>query len=361
MKNTFKILLAACFAFGLATSCNDDEDYVAVDPVANMVKVVSRNTSLPAAASQGEVVVEAEGSVTATTTAQGWLTTTVSGNRIILNADFNPSYESRVAVLNIKSGTKETEMSVIQEGIILDLGGVTTLGTSSDDACTFEIPMKTNCNLEFNSDADWISASVEDGVLSVKFTQNTTGHVRRGNLTYKAGPIEGTIPATQYDFNKDVAGDYELRYSNSAKTANYKKACTVSKTSTGYNCHVVLSATEEYDIPLAFDPGKCRFTVNSASYCGTYAEKDAFAIILGHNAENGLYNTTSTSVGMSADVVYSAADNATVASFADNGSWSGMTAKAVYIRTFNTNPPSGSAVSTRVQFWFPTLFKADAE
>lgn len=366
MKNLFNIFLSASLALTFATGCDDDDTYVVVDPAANMVKVVSRQTTLPAAPSQGKVVVEADAPVTVTSTADGWLTTSVDGNTILLNTDFNASLESRSATLTIKSGTKESQIAVIQEGVIVDvdLGGSTSIGLTKDNAQTLEYDLKSNCETTFNTDVDWVNVTISDGVrasggktLVVSLEENTTGHLRRGNITYKAGPVEGVIPVSQYEFDKDIAGDYEFRYYNSTKKNTYKRSCVVSKTSEGYNCEFAYSSTEKYNIPMIFDPDKCTFTINSASHIGTYNDKDAFTIILGHNAANSLYNTTSTSIGLTGAIKHSG--EATTIEFLDNGSWSGFTAKCISIRTFNTNPPSGTRVAERVQLWFPILYRAD--
>ena len=139
MKKFLNLIYAAALVLTLATGCSDDDKYEVVDPSANIVKIVSRETTLPASASQGKIVVEADAPVTVTSTADGWLTTTVNGNTILLDAEFNPSLESRSATLTIKSGTKESKVAVIQEGVIvdLDLGGMTSIALTSDDATEF--------------------------------------------------------------------------------------------------------------------------------------------------------------------------------------------------------------------------------
>lgn len=356
MKKLFNIFLSASLALVLATGCNDDDKYVVVDPVANMVKVVSRETTLPAAASQGKVVVEADAPITVSSTADGWLTTTVEGNTILLNADFNSSIESRSATLTIKSGTKESQVAVIQEGVIfsLDLGGATSL-TPSSDAQTLEYPLNANCDVELSTDVDWIKVTATEGraasgrVLVISLEENS-GNPRSGNIIYKAGPREGKIKVVQ---DMSIEGEYDFIYYNSGQTTTYKKTCVVSKTSDGYNCELAYSSTQKYNIPMTFNPDKGTLTINSAQYVGKYNGNDAFTIVLGYNSANSLYNTTSTSVGLTANIVNK--DGKITAEFLDNGSWSGYTAKCIAIRTFSTNPPSGSYVAQVVQLWFPTL------
>lgn len=361
MNKIYKILLPAFLSLFAFSACNDNDEYVVVDPVANMVKVVSRDTSFPAAPSEGKVVVESDQPVDVSCPAD-WLKTSVNGNVITLNADFNPSLESRSAVLTIKSGSKMSQIAVTQLGVVVDFGGLTSLAIDADTLRVVEIPMKSNCDIEFASDVDWLSIAPQDNILKITVSENQSGGIRRGNFSYKAGSVECKIPVVQYDFDKYIAGDCLLKYSNSAHTANYSKKCVVTNDSTGYHCQVALSDTEKYDIPLVFDAEKCSLKIHSAQLIGKWDGYDAFAIILGHNAENGLYNTTVKSVcleGQVNHVVDASGNGATVASFVDNGSWSGFTAKAVYVRTFKTNPPSGTAVTTRVQFWYPELYRAD--
>lgn len=365
MKKLFNIFLAASLALVLATGCNDDDKYVVVDPVANMVKVVGRETTLPAAASQGKVIVEADAPVTVTSTADGWLTTTVEGNTILLSADFNASLESRSATLTIKSGTKESKIAVVQEGIIVsvDLGAETSI-TPTSHAQTLEYPLNANCDVEFSTDADWIKVTELDSraesgrVLVISLEENPNGP-RTGNIIFKAGPREGSIPVVQ---DMSIAGDYELRYyTGSSKATSGKKNCTIYETSTGeYMCKVQLSSSETYEIPLTFDAENKTFTIFNATKVGTYNSKDAFSMILGPKSDGtGTYNTTTATVNVSGKIIYDEKEGAITCELLDNGSWNGYIAKAVYIRTYNTNPPSGSVVSTRIQFWFPTLYRAD--
>lgn len=361
MKKLFNIFLSASLALVLATGCNDDDKYVVVDPVANMVKVVSRETTLPAAPSQGKVVVEADAPVTVTSTADGWLTTTVEGNTILLNADFNSSLESRSATLTIKSGTKESQIAVIQEGVIvdLDLSGATGIGVTKDAAQTFEYPLNSNCDVEFSTDADWIDVTEADAasgkVLIVSLDENKTGHMRKGNITYKAGPVEGNIPVSQYEFAKDIAGTYEFRYySGTSKATMYKRTCTVSETSDGYVCSVVYSSTQTYDIPMTFDPEKCMFKIYAGQYLCMVNNRYAFTVIGAANSAGSLYVSYGTSYSTDGYVEY--ADGVTKVEFVDNGSWADYTFKYLTIRSYTTNPASGTA-TTLVNFYFPFLYR----
>ncbi|MDE5810604.1 MAG: hypothetical protein K2H59_10065 [Muribaculaceae bacterium] len=363
MKKIFNIFLLATLSLIFVTGCSDDK-YEVVDPVANMVKIVSRETTLPASASQGKVVVDATSPVTVTSTADGWLTTTVEGNTILINVDFNSSLESRSATLTIKSGTKESQVAVIQEGVIVnfDLGEATSIKFSSD-AQTVEYPVSSNCDVEFSTDVDWIniaeaeSRASNEKVILISLDENPNGP-RSGNIVYKAGLREGYIPVDQ---DMSILGEYELRYyTGSSKATSAKKSCVISKTESGYICTVELSSSESYEVPLTYDAEKSTLAIYNATQVGTYNDKDAFSMILGPKTDGtGTYNTTNASVNISGDIVYDKEDGAVICEFLDNGSWSGYIARAVYIRTYNTNPPSGSVVSTRVQFWYPTLYKAD--
>lgn len=362
MKKLFKISLSLCLALTFMVGCSDDDKYTPADPSQQMVKITKRETTLPASPSQARIEVEAEGPVTVTTTADGWLTPTVNGNVITFDATFNASLESRSATVTIKCGQKSSNVAIIQEGVIADLGGLTNIVSTNDDARTFEIPAKTNCDVAFNSDADWVNVEIEDGVLKISLAPNATGHVRRANLTYSAGPVHGEVPILQYDFAKDIAGDYQWIYSNNSSGANwYYYNCNVSKTTSGYNCHITINSTVAFDIPMTFDAENCKFTINSATNIGMYNENYAFSIVYGpRNSDNALYLTTSTAVSMSGTAIHYDDYEATYFEFEDNGSWNGFTASAIYVRTYATNPLSGSVISTPFGWWYPTLVKPDA-
>ena len=105
MKKIFSILALALATAMTFTAC-DDDDTVVVDPTANALKVVSQTTSFGAAQSTGTIVVEASDPVTVTSNGGEWLTTSVSGNTVTVNAEQNNSLEGRTATLTLKSAAK---------------------------------------------------------------------------------------------------------------------------------------------------------------------------------------------------------------------------------------------------------------
>lgn len=365
MKKFINLIYAAALVLTLATGCSDDDKYEVVDPSANIVKIVSRETTLPAAASQGKIVVEADAPVTVTSTADGWLTTTVNGNTILLDAEFNPSLESRSANLTIKSGTKVSQVAVIQEGVIvdLDLGGMTSISLTSDDAKEFEVSLTANCDAEFNSDVDWITISentesraANSKVIMISVAENNSGRIRTGNVTYKVGPVEGQIPVSQYEFAKDIAGEYEFHYyTGSTKATEKTLKSTLTEKNGTYLCHVVYSSTIEFDIPLTFDTENCSFKMFSGQAVGTLDGNQAYIILGGQNYEGtSSYYNVSESISM--DGILNYTDTEMQIEFVDNGSWSNRIAKYFSIRTYDTTPISGAGIKNYTgSLWFPFL------
>ena len=70
--------------------------------------------------------------VTVTSSDQGWVTTAVSGNTISVSVTENTSLDGRSSTLTIKAGSKTAEISVIQSGLIFDMGGVLNIGSGDD-------------------------------------------------------------------------------------------------------------------------------------------------------------------------------------------------------------------------------------
>ena len=215
MKKIFNLILCALCVLSY-TSCNDDEgiEYTQVSPI----KIISRDVNFPASASQGSIVVDAPGEFTVSKTDQGWCTTTISGSTIQVSVEENLGLESRNSMLTIRCGNDTTSIAVIQSGVIFDLsaGSQILLG---NEAKTYSYDIKCNTDLTLTPSDEWISVSVEEDKMNITLTENNTGHVRRGSIAYKAGTNEDKITITQYDFEKDIAGEYMFLFTNAESGA----------------------------------------------------------------------------------------------------------------------------------------------
>ncbi len=340
MKKIFNILTIAFVAAVTLTACSDDDDKWVGDGTSTL-QVLSRETSFPAAASQGTIVVDTTDPVTVTSSDQGWVTTAVSGNTISVNVTDNSSLESRVSTLTIKAGDKKTEISVMQAGLIFDTGGVLNIG-SGDAATTLTYPLKANAPVTVTTDADWCKASVEDGALVVAFDENTTGHVRRCNVFYKIGTIEDKIPVAQCDFAKDIAGQWVYYYYNDNGQLK------------GFYADVVKSGSKYYldlgdgdKVPLTFNATTGTLSIKGGQFIRSYTSGSTtyhLHTVLWDTKAG--YLTWNASAGLAAELTYMTLSDGTpvtVGLFEDDGMWGSYTATALRLEKFTSKTLSSTA------------------
>ncbi len=334
MKRIFSIFAITAIVSGVAfTSCRDDSDYPEVE-TPGTIEIESRELSFPAAASQGSIVVKASHHpVTVTTDVdQPWMTATVEGNVITVSVTENTSLYGRISNLTLHSGTGKTSVSVIQSGLIFDIGGVISIG-SNDDKKTFTYPVKANAGVSVSSDADWCHVSIADGELIVDLDANNTGHIRRGTIVYKVGTIEDEIPVCQCDFDKDIAGPCLLMFT------------TTDGKSGGFNAILARNGSKytldigDGDIlPVFFDVTNGAISYKAGQYIREIDNKGVtnYLYTLVWDTVSG-YLTWGESIGLIAPFEYTSLSDGTpvtVGFFEDDGSWGSHVANAMRIEFF---------------------------
>lgn len=341
MKKIFNILIVSVFIGGFLTSCDNDDNNIPT--LSAPVKIMSQQTSFPAAASTGSIVVDATAPISVTSSDQGWVSTSVEGNVITINVEENPSLDGRSSTLTITCGEAKSDISVIQAGVIFDLGGVVSI-PAGNDATTFTYELKSNCSFNVNSDANWIEVESTDNGLVVKLDANNSGHVRRGNVTYTAGSVEGSIPVVQADFADNIAGEYMFAYTNS-KTGKVNYFNSILK-GTESDCSIDIPALG-FSIPVTYDNKTASIRISAGSYIGDYSEYKAHITLW--DIDEG-YLSWASAVSMDAPFDYYEDEDGTgitEAEFQDNGSFTGYTVSAIRFEAFtsmtlNSNTRAGS-------------------
>lgn len=354
MKKIFNLILCALCVISY-TSCNDDEgiEYTQVSPI----KIISRDVNFPASASQGAIVVNAPGAFTVSTSDQGWCTTTVSGSTIEVNVEENLGLESRNSMLTIRCGADTTSIAVIQSGVIFDLsaGSQILLG---DEAKTYSYDIKCNTDLTLTPSDEWISVSVEEGKMNITLTENNTGHVRRGSIAYKAGTNEDQIIITQYDFEKDIAGEYMLLFTNATTGALQYLDATLSKTGNTYSIELT---GFELSIPVTFDKANGNLIIKAGQYLG---DNDPYKVYTTLWDTKEGYLTWDASISMSATFEYVEKDGMgyTIAFIEDDGSWGAYHSNAIRLEAFtSTTLSSSTRVGSLLSLIDPYLQRAHDE
>lgn len=259
-----KILRLLPLALGclLFTACGDDEDYSAVPQ--STINVLSAETEFSAPASTGKVELDCT-PIAAYSDEPSWLTVSIDGNTVNLATTENPSRQSRNAKLVVKKAEADSVvMNVYQQGVVfvLDIGNV--IAVSSDEAQSLSYPAKTNIGVTILSAPDWVNVSVTDDSFNIDLTENNTGHLRSSFVKYKAGEVVDSIKVTQYDFDKDIAGDYYfLFYNTSSRRWSYFNSTLTENTLTLSDLGLTFAVT--------FDEETASINMTSGQYLGQYA------------------------------------------------------------------------------------------
>lgn len=333
MKRIFNLILCALCVISY-TSCNDDEgiEYTQVSPI----KIISRDVNFPASASQGSIVVDAPGEFTVSTTDQGWCTTSVSGSTIQVNVEENLGLEARNSMLTIRCGTDTTSIAIIQSGVIFDLSAGSQI-MLSDEAKTYSYDIKCNTKLTLTSSEDWITVSVEEDQLHITLTENNTGHMRKGSIAYKAGTNEDQIIVIQSDFEKDIAGEYMLLFTDEETGGLKYLDATFSKTGNAYSIELTGVGLS---IPVTYSTSG-ELTIKAGQYLGDNGPYKVHTVLWDTQAG---YLTWSASVSMSGNFKYVEEDGVgyTIAPILDNGSWGTYQPDAIRLEAFTSTTLSSS-------------------
>ena len=355
MKKIYNILLAFMLIGPSFTSCDNDDEIVSVMPA--KVTILSRETSFPASASSGKIVVDTDAPVSVSTSDTGWVTTSVDGNVITVNVEANTSYDGRSSTLTITSGDASSQIAIIQAGVIVDLHGVINILTGNDEA-NYSYDIKTNVDPEISSDAEWIKASIVDGKLNLKIEANNTGHFRKGSVTFKAGEYESTLPITQLDYDQNIAGDgYAFAFINSSTGKVSYFDAEVGRTGSSYWIKI---PALNFTIPVTFDPKEVSLTLAAGSHIGDYQGMYIHTVLW--DANEG-YLTWSTAASMTAEFKYFADDDTDdycilEADFEDNGSWGSYVANVLRLEAFSSLPAaSGNRQGSIANMYYPFLQK----
>lgn len=209
MKKFLNILLVSLTIIAFS-SCKDDVD----NPYSakSNISVIESNVAFQAKASKGYVKIKTDGPITATV-ASKWCKAIVSGDSVAVTADENDDLNGRSSLLTIKSGNDSVNVTIQQSGLIFQLSAGSSLAVGDDNSIS-QYYMKHNVDVNIMSAPDWAKIETTTDSLKINVAANNTGHLRIGYVKYKAGTYVDSIKVTQCDFDKDLAGNYYLGYTD---------------------------------------------------------------------------------------------------------------------------------------------------
>lgn len=209
MKKSIYIIGMA--AMGLMASCSSDSDYQAV--AESTINVLSAQTSLGPNASEGEVTVDCT-PAKAYTDEPSWLSASIEGSTVKLAALANDSRQSRNAKLVIKKTEADSVViNVSQYGLVLEINNANMI-YSNNQPVEFTKTYRSNTDMKVIYAPEWAKASVDTNSkeLKVSLSENTTGHLRADYIKYQVAAVTDSFIVKQFDFDKDIAGEYVFAY-----------------------------------------------------------------------------------------------------------------------------------------------------
>ena len=218
-----KILCGATMILMCASACSSKDD--GVKNPANDSKQATINVS-PASLSLDDAAQTAELTVTGDTdwaisTDASWVTLRPSGGlknqttTVKVTVEQNKDFDSRSAVLEIKSGSAVIKSIPLEQGYVMNaIASVSslTLGGQEGEA---GFTVTANGAWQITCDADWITLSPAQGEkgdtdVSVKVSANETEETREAALTLVCGDSTSTITVSQLNSNIEIPEGYTL-------------------------------------------------------------------------------------------------------------------------------------------------------
>lgn len=277
MKKIYSFIVLTVICLGLV-SCSDDKGEAVQ---MGTINVLAAETSFESAPSTGKIVVDCNPVKAYVDAAdQSWLDVQIDQNTVMLNMKRNSSTESRNALLTIKKNDNDSVMlNIAQKGMIFSVNGKMDIMQHNDRVGEYSFKVSAEILPQIISAPDWIEADMTQEKLNIKVLENNEGHMRDGYVKYACGNIKDSIKVTQYEFEKDFLGDYELWVGYDEKTdlCEKKMPVTISATESG---SVTMNLATEYDntavnlqFPMSFDSDSLKFSISSGQNLGSYLNK----------------------------------------------------------------------------------------
>lgn len=358
MKKYLYIIIWTMLLAIIPSACSNDMD----NPYAttSRMKIIKSDVLFDAPASEGSIEVESGSPINAECNAS-WCTVKVEGNVIWVTTTQNSNLNGRSAILTISNKENDCiKATVLQQGMRFKVDCNEVI-TSGDQGGTQTYDMNYNIEPNISSSASWLHVSKENKKLTVTMDANTEGHLREGYVRLNVADYKDSICVKQFDFAKDIAGDYSLVYTDNET----KQRCFI-------NVKLTLSGTTyrlnlndlQLAIPVFFDEASGSLAFKPGQYIGIKNQRYLYTALLDSKADPNI-GTVTLDPAMSFDGGFSygkIADNgndpATYLTFKDNGSWQGMYIDALLLYSFNKkNPIADNAIGSVLVMIDPVLIR----
>lgn len=315
MKKLFILILFGLYLAG----CDDDNN----EPLE--FSIVSSDVNIPAGGGEGTIKVSAFNGFSAVSDEE-WCTVAVSADVVTVSVPSNGELVNRTAMITIISGDKELKVPVTQAGVVFSVETdkliVPRIGGSG------QLKVTTNLNFNVSVEEEWVTYSVDDGVLTFTAEPNAETGARHTFAAINSGNFNAQVEIIQISYG-DLLGDWNLSYLDDE--GNPSTAIISLTEDVEGSSYTMAGLPAGLTLKLLYDNGK--LIIENGQFLGMYSVYFLYLC-----AWNGSTLTWSSSVQYEAAV---SLDSGWSYSFADNGTWT-ETVNGFLIAAFSADPPSSA-------------------
>lgn len=274
MKKIYGIIVVALGMVSFS-SCSDYK--FDSSAYTNGIKVTSAEGTIDAAG--GSVNIEVDKTISKAYAADGWLSVTTDGQKVIATAEKNRSRESRSSIVVVKaSDTDSTIVNVSQLGLVF--GCDASDMTIGDGACVKSFNVTNNSGFSITGFPSWIELSATESSVTMNITENTTGHVRSGYVYVQSGEYTDSICIRQGDF-KDVATDYYMYYyAKNSSTGKYDLTYDKVQIYASQGDTIMSFPGYRFKWPCSYDAQNIRIKFSNMYKLGTYMGYTIYGMVI---------------------------------------------------------------------------------
>lgn len=356
-KYLYNILWAVMLSMGFSACSDDTENPYAI---VSDLKIISSNVLFDAPASKGDIQVES-GSPISVESSASWCTTKVEGNIIEVYTTQNTSLNGRSAILTITNSKKEKVRATIQQLGMRFKVNSNEIITGTDKGFTHTYDVDYNIEPVITSSVSWLHVNKDDKKMTITADANNEGHLREGYIRINVADFKDSICVKQFDFDKDIAGNYSLVYTDSET----KERCFVNvKISLSGSTYRMNLTDLQLAVPVNFEEMSGTLSFKPGQYIGIKQQKYLYTALLDSKEDPSKGTVTlDPSVTFNGGFCYGkTADNGSAPTtylvFKDNGSWQGRHIDAMLLYTFSKKDPiADNAVGAALVMIDPVLIK----
>lgn len=318
MKKVFSLICMAILALSFV-ACSDDDNVGAAYQRASTISVVKSDVLFSATAGTGSVEVKTDGPITLSKTSD-WCQATLTDEpgKIQVAVDDNMTINGRSCILTIKSAEDSVNVTIQQQGFAFQIESDSKeVQLTSDDAQHLSYGLICNAKPSVSTNVDWLSAEMTADSLIINVEANETGHLREGYVKYEYGDMKDSIRVGQYDFDRDIAGDYRLRFTYDNGKNWYNVRAKFYQEDGEY---FLQFPSYNWKLPVTFDSKACQLRVTGGHQVGTYTSGGTTTYVFSGTYTTGGAYYNQAYGAMVAAFTYDEAKR-TCATFVDDGSF----------------------------------------